>query len=123
MKLSLHDNPDVWQISGYEDGGFHLGGQFHHGSLLLDPRRGPRSWQVDDSEQLSIADFPEEILADTDLLIIGCGNTPCLPVEALQLAMLEFNIAVEFMDTPAACRTYNILLSEDRRVLAALISL
>jgi len=50
-----------------------------------------------------------------EMLIIGCGWEPVLPPRRLVFAMARAGIGVEVMNTPAACRTFNILISEDRR--------
>lgn len=58
----------------------------------------------------------EPLLAlEPDVLIVGSGWTPALPPRELVFALARKNIGLEVMDTPAACRTFNILVAEDRR--------
>ena len=56
-----------------------------------------------------------------DVLLLGCGARAELPPRALREALREEGLVVEPMDTGAACRTYNVLMAEDRRVAAALL--
>ena len=56
-----------------------------------------------------------------DVLLLGCGPRAVLPPRALRDALRAKGLVVEPMDTGAACRTYNVLMAEDRRVAAALI--
>ena len=64
-----------------------------------------------------------EILADNDveLVLLGCGVKMALPPKALKQALKDKGIALEPMDTGAACRTYNVLLADGRRLAAALL--
>ena len=56
-----------------------------------------------------------------ELLLLGCGRRMAPPPSGLRQALRQAGIVLEVMDTGAACRTYNVLLSEERRVAAALL--
>ncbi|MCP5432104.1 MAG: Mth938-like domain-containing protein [Alphaproteobacteria bacterium] len=110
-------------IDAYGDGGFRVGGVFHEGALLLLPS-GATRWAVSGNDGLAAAPL-EALLAEAagiELLIVGTGvETRPLPAEmarALEAGGLRF----EAMSTGAAARTFNVLLSEDRRVAAALLA-
>jgi uncharacterized protein len=60
--------------------------------------------------------------AEVELLLLGVGATNALPPRALREGLLAAGIGLEFMDTPAAARLYNVLTSEGRRLAAALIA-
>jgi uncharacterized protein len=64
---------------------------------------------------------PTSIPDNVDVLVIGCGAHAAFVVPAMREAFKRRGVALEVADTPAACRTYNILLSEGRRVAAALL--
>lgn len=64
---------------------------------------------------------PASIPADIDVLVIGCGARAAFVPPATREAFKRRGVSLEVADTPAACRTYNILLSEGRRVAAALL--
>lgn len=114
---------DRMAIEAYGDGGFRLQGEFHAGSLLVLPDR-LSAWSPKGLEEVT-AEAIEPIgaaRAEFDLLLIGTGLTMRrLPAEGRErLAGLGF--AFETMSTAAACRTYNLLIVEGRRVAAALIA-
>ena len=75
------------------------------------------------ADALVIDDFAPIIKTDPPvlLIILGCGRAMALPPPALRKALKEHGIVVEPMDTGAACRTFNVLAGEDRRVAAALL--
>lgn len=78
-------------------------------------------WTADDIGKLNESDFAELIAAKPEIVIFGCGWQACLPPRELVFALARRGIGFEMMDTPAACRTFNILISEDRDVAAVLI--
>lgn len=104
-------------IDGYGPGGFRIDGAWHEGALLLSTA-GP-----DVFEGLSAAGLAPVLAqaAEIDVLLLGMGPD-IAPLEAgLRAALEDAGIGIEIMSTPSACRTYNVLLTEDRRVAAALI--
>jgi uncharacterized protein len=108
-------------IEGYGPGVFRLGGTLHHGGLMILPRR------MDDwapSRPFADADFAAAVEAaeDIDLLLVGMGGDVAAYDPAQKARIEAAGFGVEFMATPAACRTYNVLLAEERRVAAALIA-
>lgn len=110
-------------IQSYGNGGFRIAGVQHKGSVIVLPDRSV-AWRVGDYAEL-LPDTLEEIYAaaaDIEILLIGCGSRMGLPDPAIRDALRPCGIVPEFMDTGAACRTFNVLLSEDRAVAAALIA-
>ena len=79
-----------------------------------------RDWPVSDPEALQPDDLEPALATDPDIIILGTGEALRRPVADLMGLMAERGIGVEIMDTPAACRTYNVLLHEGRSVVAAL---
>ncbi|MCP1335967.1 Mth938-like domain-containing protein [Futiania mangrovi] len=114
-------------VDGYGDGGFRIQGTFHEGSLLLLPS-GILPWGIADLGGLtaeSLAPVREAGASGSnavDVLLIGTGARIARPAPDVVADLEAQGIGVEFMDTGAACRTYNVLLSEARRVAAALIA-
>jgi len=88
-----------------------------HQSGLVEP------WQPGDLEQLKLADFDKILNCQPDVLILGTGKSLKFPANELRHQFLQHNIGLEVMDTGAACRTYNVLLSEGRNVAAAILLL
>ncbi|MBT5219535.1 MAG: hypothetical protein HOI35_00800 [Woeseia sp.] len=80
-----------------------------------------RGWMVDDVSKLVESDFATLIEKSPEIVIFGTGWTPKLPPRDLVFALARRGIGFETMDTPAACRTFNVLISEDRDVAAVLL--
>lgn len=111
-------------IQAYRTGGFRIGGSEFEGSILVFPDRVV-AWSVARPEEISVDSLGEVLGArdSVDILLVGCGPRGVLLSAPLRDALSKARIVVESMDTGAACRTYNVLLAEDRRVAAALIAL
>ncbi|MDH5412173.1 MAG: Mth938-like domain-containing protein [Alphaproteobacteria bacterium] len=111
-------------ITGYGPGLFRIAGVAHGGSVLVLPDR-TLPWAVMDFAEIDMAGLAP-IMAQNpsiDVLLLGCGPTMQLPSRDLRGALRAQGIVLEPMDTGAACRTYNVLLTEGRRAAAALIAL
>ncbi len=104
-------------IEGYGPGFFRVGGVIHRGTMLFAPL-GARPWGgLDDCETLvALAD-------EIDVLLIGTGAVRLALPDRLREALEAAPFGYEAMTAPAACRTYNVLLAEGRRVAVALIPL
>lgn len=115
MRLTEITFTDVKPVEGYGNGFFRIGGKVFHGPVLTGPL-GTGSWGGYEDRECLLA------LADhVDVLFVGTGaEIAHLPAE-LRTAIEDMGVGVEVMASPAACRTYNVLLSEGRRVALALI--
>ena len=110
-------------IDAYGNGGFRFAGMSHRGSILCLPS-GIYAWPPTRPEQISLAAL-EPALTERDalaLLLLGTGRVGGPPAPELIEGCAKLGVAVEAMDTGAACRTYNVLLAEARPVAAALIA-
>ena len=108
-------------IDFYGSGGFRFGSMSHQGAILFLPS-GTRRWDAETPTSLS-TDHLAKILAEKseiEILIIGTGKTLTPLSPDIKDAIRSAGIKMEVMDTGAAVRTLNILLSEDRAVAAAL---
>jgi uncharacterized protein len=114
-------------IQRYGGGGFRIAGTDHAGSVLVTPERTV-AWGVSDAAAIDpasltplLAEAPER-RSEGAVLLVGTGEAMVpLPPEVRQ-ALRRAGFGVEIMDTGAACRTFNVLLAEERAVLAALIA-
>lgn len=110
-------------LDAYGDGGFRFANMSHRGSLLCVPS-GIYGWSLTDPSQFDAAAF-ERVFAeheDIEVLLIGTGSElRPLPAQ-LKTAFREAGILADPMSTGAAVRTFNVLLSEDRAVAAALLA-
>lgn len=123
--MKLHaDAPHQLAITALGEGWIAVNGERHTASLVLSASRGLRPWPCGRFEELSSAHFSELLdQPDTppELVVFGSGQRLRFVAPVLLRALLERGIGVETMDTAAACRTYNILAGEGRRVTAALL--
>jgi uncharacterized protein len=110
-------------IQAHREGGFTIAGVRHEGSVLVLPER-TLPWPVRALDAVTLDSLAPVIEATTsiDLLLLGCGAAFGQPTAELRAALRARGIVIEAMDTRAACRTFNVLLAEDRRVAAALIA-
>jgi uncharacterized protein len=109
---------------GYGGGVFRIGGIEHRGSLLILPG-GVFDWPVADASGVT-QDTLAPVLgegATVAFLLLGTGAAQIFPARPLREAFAKAGIGLEAMDTGAACRTYNILLAEERVFAAALIAM
>ncbi len=102
-------------IDSYGPGLFRVRGEVIKGAVLMLPS-GPTSWKGYSDTQ-PLLDACQEI----DVAFIGTGSQPERVPAGFREALESAGIAIEPMQTPSACRTYNVLLSEGRRVSAALL--
>ena len=122
MRIEEIDFSGRMKLDGYGGGGFRVSGHFSEGSLLLLPS-GPKSWRPRSLDQITTDDLTPIIAeaSEFEVLLLGLGpRYQAVPREITQ-ALRAAGIRVDIMDSGAAARTFNILLTEDRRVAAALI--
>ena len=111
MQLDEMRFPDALPVDSYGPGFFRVGGQVIRGPLLILPASGVRAWGGWEDTALILAEAPR-----LDVLFVGTGADMALLPAGFRAVMDDAGLGVEFMPTPAACRTYNVLLSEGRRV-------
>jgi uncharacterized protein len=112
-------------IESYGNGRFRVAGAVIAGSALVFPAHA-EPWPVTGMAEVT-ADSLAPVLAagragEVEILLLGCGARMAPVPRGLREALRAAGIVVEAMDTGAACRTYNVLMSEGRRVAAALIA-
>lgn len=121
MKFQL-DQPQGGNSISEQDGqSVRINGALHRASVLV-PWQGPvQDWALARFEDLTEAHFERIVALKPELVIFGSGAKLRFPRPALQRALIQARIGMETMDLGAACRTYNVLASEGRAVLAALL--
>jgi uncharacterized protein len=121
MKLHSSSTQQYQTVTGYFDGGVEINKQPFDASLTVMPEVAPRPWPVASFDDLAAVHF-EQIAADApDVVILGTGERQRFVHPRLIATLSERRIGVECMDNQAACRTYNILMGEGRKVTLALI--
>ncbi|ATX66130.1 Mth938-like domain-containing protein [Roseinatronobacter bogoriensis] len=115
MRLNEIDFGAAQPVEGYGPGFFRIGGEAHEAPLLVLPDQ-VRGWGgYDDVDTLL------ELAGQVDVLFIGTGEQIAHIPAGLRGTLEDAGLGVEIMDSPAACRTYNVLLSEQRRVALAVL--
>ena len=121
MKLHLDPATARNAITGYGDGYVMVNRQRFERSLVVLPDRILLDWPPNRFDDLA----PEHLAAlaglDREIILLGTGAQLRFPRPEIIEPLMRSGVGVEVMDLQAACRTYNILLAEDRRVAAALL--
>jgi uncharacterized protein len=110
-------------VEGYGDGRFRIAGEVYEGSVIVFPERTV-TWPVAAFDEMTVDSLAAvtDADADVDLLLLGCGQKMQLVTNAFRQPVRDAGVVIEPMDTGAACRTFNVLMAEERRVAAALIA-
>ena len=115
MRLNEVTYTDAAPVEGYGPGFFRIGGKVHQGAVLTGPA-GTGPWGgYDDAAALTA------LAGRIDVLFVGTGDEIAHIPMALRQAVEAEGIGVEVMNSPSAARTYNVLLSEGRRIALALL--
>jgi uncharacterized protein len=119
MELTQIAQPERQVIERYGPGGFRISGLTYRSPVIVFPDRTIEWAGTVTVEGLA----PVVEHGAIELLLLGLGRRAILVAASLRMSMKGCGVALEAMDTGAACRTYNVLLAEDRRVAAALLTL
>ena len=114
MKLNEIEFDNAVPIDGYGPGFFRIAGTAYEAPLVVFPK-GISSWTGYDEIDILL-----DLAAEIDVLFIGTGNEIARIPKDFRASLEDLGVGVEVMSSPSACRTYNVLLSEERRVAAAL---
>ncbi|MGH8809598.1 MAG: Mth938-like domain-containing protein [Noviherbaspirillum sp.] len=121
MKLHATQTQHYQTVTGYNDDGVDINAvRFSH-SLVVLPETAPVTWPPVSFDSLSADHFTQIAATAPDVVILGTGARQRFVHPKLTSALTERRIGVECMDNQAACRTYNILMGEGRKVALALI--
>ena len=120
MKLQLDQSTSQNLFTAYGPGFVEVNAQRHESSIIVGGDR-LEIWVATDMKSLNADTFQCLVEIKPELVIIGTGQKFQFPAAAILRPLIDARIGYEVMDTAAACRTYNILLTEGRSVLAAII--
>ncbi|SFN76203.1 Mth938-like domain-containing protein [Nitrosospira briensis] len=121
MKLHLSTFSEQNIFTGYGAGYVLVNRKRHEQNLIVLPDRIIENWEATTFEQLTAEHFDFLLPLQPEMVLFGTGARLRFPHPKLTRALIGSGIGVEVMDTSAACRTYNILTDEGRRVAAALL--
>ena len=121
MQLTEHRADALHVIHSLHPDFIRVGEQEFTQSILLTPVEGVELWPVTAVDQLSSEQLEPIFMREPEVVILASGRTLTFPAREVQLEFLKRGIGLEVMNLEAAARTYNVLASEDRRVLGAFI--
>jgi uncharacterized protein len=121
MKFQPESSEGFNVITRQEAGCIWVGASPHTRGVLVPWQGEVLDWQAGEADALSLAHFERIAALRPELVIFGSGARLRFPDPALLRPLMALRIGVETMDTAAACRTYNVLVSERRMALAALL--
>ena len=121
MKLHATSTQQYQTVTAYDEAGVEINAIPYRRSLLVMPEMTPVDWPVASFDALTAEHFAQIDAARPDVVILGTGPRQRFIHPRLITALTARRIGVETMDNAAACRTYNILMAEGRRVALALI--
>ncbi|MGH6973793.1 MAG: Mth938-like domain-containing protein [Stellaceae bacterium] len=107
-------------VDSYGRNGFHVSGVAYEGAILV-TAEATVAWPVGSLAEVTPDSLSALFGRGIEILLLGCGPRMVPVPPALRAALKAKGIVVDAMDTGAACRTYNVLLAEERRVAAALL--
>lgn len=120
MQLNLEKNNGIF-VHSFSAGELRVNDRIITGPVILTPDAIIEDWAPPDVGALSIADFAAALAIRPEVLLLGTGARQTFPPTALLVEIMRDGTGVEVMATGAACRTFNVLVAEGRRVAAALL--
>lgn len=120
MKLTDERPTGANIIRSYAPGSVQIAGTVLTRSCLISAAQLITDWRPQSVAELTLADIDPILALAPEIVVVGSGARQRFPTSEWMAALLSRGIGCEIMETGAACRTYNVLLSEDRKVIAAL---
>ncbi len=141
MLLQKETSPGLNTVTAYGAGYVEINGQAYRHPVRFGPEGAVERWPIEDASQLTVAALREVagieaatadplafldgaetlVSSGVEVVLIGTGARQVMLAQSVTAPLLRMGVGVEAMSTQAAARTYNILMSEGRRVVAALI--
>ncbi len=120
MKFAEDHNSSKYKITGYESNGVEINGRMHQQSFILSPMALIPDWQPQDLLSLKIEHLEAFYELNPEVILLGTGEKQAFPDREILKYFVQNRIGYEIMDTQAACRTFNIIMAEDRNVVAGI---
>jgi uncharacterized protein len=109
-------------VRAWEPGRIRIGEEWLYGHLILTADRIISDWVIESPSRIDLASLGPVIALDPEIILLGTGPELVLPDVDLMAQLAAERIGLEIMSTAAACRTFNLLVHESRRVAAALLN-
>ena len=120
MDLTLQKNTSDKIIKNYENHTIYIDKNKYDFNIFVS-KDFVIKWSISEINNIVIDDLSDIIKYNPEIILIGTGLQPILPKSEIINQLYNSNVGVEFMSTDAACKTFNILLQEDRNVIAGLV--
>jgi uncharacterized protein len=119
--LISREESDNNLIRAWEPGRIRIGEAWLSGNLIVTAKIIVSDWAPVSADRVTREDLRPALEQEPELVIVGAGTEATTPDVELMSELAALGIGLEYMQTPAACRTYNVLIHEGRRVAAALL--
>ncbi len=120
MQLTLENTGGANRIRGYDVGQVTINDQVYTATTVVTPDQLWAGWGPEQPAGLTVSHLEDLLGLRPEVVIIGTGQRQHFPPRDLMVRAVRAGIGIETMTTEAACRTYNVLIAENRRVVAAL---
>jgi uncharacterized protein len=121
LKLHLHTSTTQKIFTAHGKGYVSVSGERFEQPIVVTPDQVLTDWKPQGFAMLDQSHFAYFVALKPQVLLLGTGSTQQFAHPSLYHALADLGIGLEFMDTAAACRTYNILMAENRKVVAAIL--
>lgn len=121
MQLT-RESPTLHLIRAWEPGRIRIAERWIAGHVIVSAEKIVEGWVTAAPTVLTVEDLAPALAFAPTILLLGTGTDRFLPDVELMAALAAQRVGLEIMSTPAACRTFNVLLQEQRRVVAALFN-
>lgn len=121
MKFTEHRDSNVYAVKHYEPGAVKINDQLLNDSCYLNQKELVANWDCHQISYLNTEHLDELLTLKPEVILLGTGETQIFPNPQLFAYCSQHGVGLEVMNNLAACRTYNVLTTEDREVVLALI--
>lgn len=121
MQLT-RDSSAVHFIRAWEPGRLRVADRWLTGNVIVSSEQILEGWTAIEPHRLTIDELEAALALEPTIIVLGTGTEHLLPDVDLMAEVAKRSVGLEIMSTPAACRTFNVLLQEQRRVVAALFN-
>lgn len=121
MQLIRETGDGVYRIRAFEPGQLTINDTVYDEGVIVSLDRLITPWRPADPSSLSADDIAPALDLEPEIILLGTGERQQFPGRDLMRPLIERGIGIEVMDTASACRTFNVLMAESRRIVAALM--
>jgi uncharacterized protein len=121
MKLSEFNDQSALLVTSYDDDHIVVNGEYFHSSLVLTGQKADPDWAPVKPSDINIEIIEQLLSYQPELIVLGTGRKIVFPEPEAMVLCAKKGVGLEVMDSASACRTYNVLLSEEREVVAGLL--